>query len=84
MVIAESLKGAFLMTYDRADGVINLARKYGFQMHLILMNNTQHAEMFELVISKNLSCLNDLTQANEKRQDYLVPLLMPSSAHVVS
>lgn len=82
--IAESLKGDFLMTYDHADEVINLARKYGFQMRLIPMNNTHHAEIFELVISKNLSWLNDLTQVNEKQQEYLVPLLMPSSAHVVS
>ncbi len=58
--IAESLKGNFLMTYDDADEVKNLARKHGFQMRLIPMNNTHHAQIFELIIGKNLSWLDTL------------------------
>ena len=68
--IAESLKGDFLMTYDDADEVKNLARKHGFQMRLIPMNNTHHAQMFELIISKNLSWLDTLERVYEKPLDY--------------
>lgn len=53
-----------LMTYDNADGVIELAKRYGFQWELIPMKNTHHAEMTELLISKDLSWLrsNEMLQ----------------------
>ena len=70
--IAESLQGDFLMTYDHAEEVKNLARKHGFQMRLIPMNNTHHAEIFELVIGKNLSWLDDLQKVREKQPGYLL------------
>lgn len=53
--VCESLKGNFIMTYDMADEVKNLARKYGFTMKPIAMKNTHHAEMTELVIGRDLS-----------------------------
>ncbi len=53
--IAENLAGDFLMTYDNADGVVDLARKHGFQVQAIPMKNTHHAEMTELIIGRNLS-----------------------------
>jgi len=56
--ICESLKGDFLMTYDNADEVKEMARKHGFQMRLIPMNNTHHATMAELVIGKDLSWMD--------------------------
>lgn len=68
--IAQSLQGDFLMTYDHADEVKILARKHGFQMRLIPMNNTHHAQMFELVIGKNLSWLDDLQKVHEKQPGY--------------
>lgn len=74
--IAESLQGDFLMTYDHAEEVKNLARKHGFQMRLIPMNNTHHAEMFELVIGKNLSWLDDLQKVYEKKPSYSVSSLI--------
>ena len=58
------------MTYDHADEVKILARKHGFQMRLIPMNNTHHAQMFELVIGKNLSWLDDLQKVHEKQPGY--------------
>ena len=70
--IAESLKGDFLMTYDDADEVKNLAKKHGFQMRLIPMKNTHHAQIFELVIGKNLSWLDRLERIDEKPLDYQI------------
>lgn len=68
--IAESLQGDFLMTYDHAEEVKSLARKHGFQMRLIPMNNTHHAQIFELVIGKNLSWLDTLQKVHEKQPNY--------------
>ncbi len=56
--ICESLKGNFLMTYDNADEVKELARAHGFEMRLVPMTNTHHAAMEELVIGKNLSWMD--------------------------
>lgn len=70
--IAESLKGDFLMTYDDAEEVKILARKHGFQMRLIPMNNTHHAQIFELVIGKNLSWLDNLKIVHEKQTGYSI------------
>ena len=52
--IAETLAGDFLMTYDNAAGIVELARKHGFSVQAIPMKNTHHAEMTELIIAKNL------------------------------
>lgn len=52
--ITASLKGQFLMTYDDADGVRELAEQHGFAMCLVAMKNTHHAQMTELLISRNL------------------------------
>ncbi len=46
--------GDFLMTYDDAAGVRELAHKQGFDTQLVAMKNTHHAEMTELLISRNL------------------------------
>lgn len=62
--LTSSVAGDFLMTYDDADGVRELARKYGFDTELVAMKNTHHAEMKELLIGRNLdwaranSCVN--------------------------
>jgi DNA adenine methylase len=55
---AASLAGPFLMTYDNAPELVELARKHGLQTRTIPMKNTHHARMEELVISRDLSWLN--------------------------
>ncbi len=52
------LKGNFLMTYDNAQEVSILAKKYDFQTKPVAMKNTHHAEMKELLISRDLSWLD--------------------------
>lgn len=47
--------GKFLMTYDDDERVLELAQKYGMQTKRIPMKNTHHNEMFELLISNDLS-----------------------------
>jgi DNA adenine methylase len=61
--LAASIKGDFLMTYDDAEGVRELARKHGFDTELVAMKNTHHARMTELLIGINLDWLrSDRTQ----------------------
>jgi DNA adenine methylase len=52
---AETLAGDFLMTYDDADEVRQLARSHGFDTQAIAMKNTHHARMDELLIGRNLN-----------------------------
>jgi DNA adenine methylase len=52
--LCKSLKGDFLMTYDDAEEVKEMAYKHGFQMRLVPMTNTHHAMMKELVIGRDL------------------------------
>ena len=73
--IAETLQGDFIMTYDHAEEVKNLTRDHNFQMRLIPMSNTHHAQMFELVIGKNLAWLDDLQKVHEKRPDYSIAIV---------
>ena len=61
---AAGLKGDFLMTYDNAEGVANLARKHNFDMQTVGMKNTHHAEMTELLISRDLDWIR---QPQERR-----------------
>ena len=49
-----TVKGDFLMTYDNADEVKALASRHGFDTEPIVMKNTRHAEMSELLIGRNL------------------------------
>lgn len=58
--ICQSLTGDFLITYDDAEEVKEMARKHGFQMRLIPMKNTHHATMRELVIGRDLLWLDEL------------------------
>jgi DNA adenine methylase len=53
----ERLKGRFLMTYDNADEVRVLAKRHGFDTKTVSMKNTHHAEMTEMLISRELSWL---------------------------
>lgn len=69
--VCDKLSGDFLMTYDNAEEVKNLARKHGFQMRLISMNNTHHATMEELVIGKNLTWMDQYPAVHEPREEYM-------------
>lgn len=68
--ICESLAGDFLMTYDEAEEVKDMARRHGFQMRLIPMRNTHHATMRELVIGRDLSWLDELPAIHEPEASY--------------
>jgi DNA adenine methylase len=52
---SEKIKGDFLMTYDNAEEVIQMAARHGFSTRLISMMNTHHATMQELIIGHNLA-----------------------------
>ena len=57
--LCESLRGDFLMTYDNADEVLELAKRHGFETKAVPMKNTHHAEMAELLIGRNLDWVED-------------------------
>lgn len=52
--IAATFTGDFLMTYDNAEELHELAAQHGFDTELVAMKNTHHAEMTELLIGRNL------------------------------
>jgi DNA adenine methylase len=52
--VTKEISGDFLMTYDNAQGVIDLANRYNFDVHTVPMKNTHHATMVELLIGRNL------------------------------
>ncbi len=56
--LVSQIQGDFLMTYDYAEDVYQLAHRYHFDMRLIPMKNTHHTNMAELLIGRNLSWLN--------------------------
>lgn len=68
--ICKTLKGDFLITYDNAEEVKEMARGHGFQMRLIPMNNTHHATMEELVIGKDLSWMDGFSSVHEPAAVY--------------
>ncbi len=52
--IATTLAGDFLMTYDDAKEVRDLAMRHGLDMETIGMKSTHHAKMTELLVGRNL------------------------------
>jgi DNA adenine methylase len=42
--------GDFMMTYDDAESVRNMAEERGFRIEMVPMKNTHHAQVFELLI----------------------------------
>jgi len=69
-LLCGAIKGDFLMTYDNADEAKVLARRHGFQMRLIPMNNTHHATIEELVIGKDLAWMDRYPAVHEPRVAY--------------
>ncbi len=64
------LRGDFIMTYDNAPEVKELARRNGLVVKPIAMKNTHHAEMTELVIGRNLSWMEGIERALEEQAKY--------------
>lgn len=53
--VASKVAGDVLLTYDNAEEVQSMAHREGFDVEVIPMKNTHHAEMTELIIGKDLS-----------------------------
>ena len=64
--IASSFAGNFLMTYDDAQELHDLAARYGFDTRLVAMKNTHHAEMSELLIGRNIVREREMLRAELK------------------
>ncbi len=52
--LADRLAGDFLMTYDDAKDVRDLARQHNFDVQVVAMKSTHHAKMTELLIGRNV------------------------------
>lgn len=68
--LCSKLRGDFIMTYDNAEEVKELALKYGFQAKPIPMKNTHHAKMTELVIGRNLEWMKGIDRVIEEKAPY--------------
>jgi DNA adenine methylase len=55
--VAKTIRGDFIMTYDNATEIKELAKEFGFKTALIPMKNTHHEIMNELIVGKNLNWL---------------------------
>lgn len=60
------LKGDFIMTYDNAEEVKNMASRRGLAVQPIPMKNTHHAQMTELVIGRNLDWMEGARRVLEQ------------------
>jgi len=54
----EAVSGSFLMSYDNDPEIRDMAKEFGFECSPVRMKNTHHAEMTELLISRDLDWLN--------------------------
>jgi DNA adenine methylase len=52
--VASTLRGDFLMTYDEAPPIRELAAQFGFAVHTVPMKNTHHRIMRELLIARDV------------------------------
>jgi DNA adenine methylase len=68
--LCSDLAGDFVMTYDNASEVKELANKYGFQAKPISMKNTHHAAMTELVIGRDLQWMKGIDRVLELQSAY--------------
>lgn len=63
------LAGDFIMTYDNADEVMDLAEKHNLEYRPIPMRNTHHAAMNELVIGRDLDWMEGIELALKKKAE---------------
>jgi DNA adenine methylase len=68
--VCAELKGDFIMTYDNAEEVRALAKKYSLQAKPIPMTTTHHMEMTELVIGRDLSWMEGVGRVLEPSLEY--------------
>jgi DNA adenine methylase len=68
--LCKKLHGQFLLTYDNAEEVQALAQKYGFETKTVAMKNTHHAEMTELLISRDLAWVDEGGIFRDQRPQY--------------
>lgn len=68
--LCTELAGDFIMTYDNAKEVGDLALKYGLQAKPIPMKNTHHAAMNELVIGRDLEWMRGIDRVIEEQDGY--------------
>lgn len=61
-----AVTGAFLMSYDNDGAIQDMAREFGFQCRPVRMKNTHHAEMTELLISRDLGWLDGNGAAHQQ------------------
>jgi DNA adenine methylase len=59
--VTQEIMGEFLMTYDDAQRVRELADRHGFHVESIFMAGTHHAKTAELLIGRNLQWANPNT-----------------------
>src|SRR5262249_16318138 len=52
LACGSNASGDFLITYDDAESVRELANRHGFDTDLVPMKNAHHAEMMELLIGR--------------------------------
>jgi DNA adenine methylase len=57
--LAAQIKGDFLMTYDEADEIIDLAARHHFEVERVPMKTTLHYQKYELVIGRDLRWLRE-------------------------
>lgn len=57
--LVEHINGDFLITYDDAPEIEDLALRRGFVLERVLMKTTHHLKKYELVIGKHLEWLRD-------------------------
>jgi DNA adenine methylase len=55
--VASRIHGDFLMTYDNAKEIRQLANEFNFETELVAMKNTHHEVMNELLVGRNLNWL---------------------------
>jgi DNA adenine methylase len=55
--VASRIQGDFLMTYDNAKEIKQLAKEFNFETELVAMKNTHHEIMSELLVGRNLRWL---------------------------
>lgn len=63
--VVGTLGGDFLMTYDNAEGIVEMARNHGFDTEAIPMKNTHHAQMTELLIGRDLKWVRSMSRSQE-------------------
>jgi DNA adenine methylase len=72
--VASTLRGDFLMTYDEARPIRDLAAQFGFAVRTVPMKNTHHRIMRELLIARGVGWAGG--EARELRQDALLELAL--------